>query len=272
MSDLLKSKLIYKNIWQIEGPANDLIYLVLGDQKAMLVDTGMGIGQLPAEIKKITSLPVTVINTHGHPDHAGGNSNFQQVWFPFKDLELMKVMCTTEFRRSDLLNFPQEDPARASELLAAFVNYREVRLLPYAEGSTFDLGGCELSAIEIPGHTPGSMGVYDSEKKILFAGDSLVCGQVWMYLEVSLPLQTYYNALVHLREKTPGLKLILTGHLPTLAEPDLLDDLILCAQEIMQKPGIGEPTTTFAGHGLLWNHGKGHIIYDPQRILNTTLI
>jgi hypothetical protein len=87
-----------------------------------------------------------------------------------------------------------------------------------------------------------------------------------MYLQPSLSLQTYHNALHHLREVTPGLKTIFTGHLPTLATPRLLDDLILCAQDILKNPGIGEETKTFAGQGLLWMHGDGKIIYDLNKV------
>ncbi len=266
MDEILQSKLIYDGIWQIEGPANDLMYLVLGKQKAMLVDTGMGIGNLANEVRKITSLPVSVINTHGHPDHAGGNPNFSQAWFPVKDLDIMRIMCTDEYRIMDVQNIMQGNNSEKAALISAMVKYKEIDLLPYQEGTTFDLGERKFSAVEIPGHTPGSMGLYNSNEQILFAGDSLVSGQVWMYLEHSLSLQTYYNALQHLQEGTPELKTIFTGHLPGPATPDLLDDLIQCAKEIIQQPGIGERVKTFAGQGFLWKHGKGQIIYDVEKI------
>ena len=61
----------------IIGPANDLMYLVTGSRGAMLVDTGMGIGDLAAQVRQLTDLPLVAVNTHGHPDHAGGNGNFR---------------------------------------------------------------------------------------------------------------------------------------------------------------------------------------------------
>lgn len=266
MNDLLKSELIYDGIWQITGPANDLMYLVTGTKKAMLVDTGMGVGDLRGVVKKISSLPLIVINTHGHPDHAGGNGNFDQAWLNPQDLEIMKVMCSDEYRSEDIHKASPANGSEISSLIHAMVSYKEIDLLPYQKGTRFDLGDRGFSAIEIPGHTPGSMGLYNSNEKILFAGDSIVYSPVWMYLNHSLSIQTYYDALLHLREGIPEIKTIFTGHLPTLATPDLLDDLILCAQEIIQNPGIGEVTKTFAGQGLLWIHGKGQIIYDPDKV------
>ena len=146
------------------------------------------------------------------------------------------------------------------------MKYKEIELLPYQNGTIFDLGGRVFTAIEIPGHTPGSMSLYNSKEKTLFAGDSIVSSHAWLYLDHSQSLQTYYESLVHLREVTDGVKTIFTGHLPTMASPDLLDDLILCAQDIIQNPGIGDETKTFAGQGLLWIHGKGQIIYDLKKV------
>ena len=57
MNDLLKSELIYDGIWQITGPANDLMYLVTGTKKAMLVDTGMGVGDLRGVVKRFLHYP-----------------------------------------------------------------------------------------------------------------------------------------------------------------------------------------------------------------------
>lgn len=266
MKDYLTCELIFDRVWQISGPANDLMYLVLGTEKAMLVDTGMGIGDLHKVVEAITSLPLIVVNTHGHPDHAGGNGNFEQAWLNPQDVELMKTMCSTEYRAEDInMFFPVDGPDFFS-LIHALVDYKEIDLIPYQEGTVFDLGGREFTAIELPGHTPGCMALYNADEKILFAGDSLVTSPVWMYLEPSLSLRTYYAALLHLREVTPGLNTIFTGHLPTLATPRLLEDLILCAQDILQNPGIGEETKTFAGQGLLWMHGDGKIIYDLKKV------
>ena len=69
--------------------------------KALLVDTGMGVGDLAALVRSLTPLPVIVVNTHGHPDHAGGNGGFDEFFLHPADEPIMKKMCTEEYRQND---------------------------------------------------------------------------------------------------------------------------------------------------------------------------
>ena len=57
------------------------IYLFLGEEKALLTDTGFGcFPDLKEKVKEITNLPLMVMNSHGHPDHCGGNASFGEVY------------------------------------------------------------------------------------------------------------------------------------------------------------------------------------------------
>ena len=62
------------HIWEPAGVASSLI---IGKKKALLIDTGYGYGDLKAVVESLTDLPVQVVNTHCHLDHAGGNYQFQ---------------------------------------------------------------------------------------------------------------------------------------------------------------------------------------------------
>ena len=261
------TKLVGEKIWSIDGPANDLMYLVLGAKKAMLVDTGMGIGDLSRVITGLTPLPVMVINTHGHPDHAGGNSNFDEVWLPEKDETIREVMCTEEFRRSDLKALLGQDNFELGDLLADLVRSKPYTIHYVQPGESFDLGERKFEILEIPGHTPGSICLLNAKEKILFSGDSIVATPVWLYLEHSLSLRTYHEALQVVAKKSSSFDTIFPGHQPTPLGKEHLLDLIACAEEILSKPGMGEPTKTFAGQGLSWIHGKGQIIYNPDNIM-----
>src|SRR5882672_7686676 len=55
-------------------------YLILGEKCALLFDTGLGIGKISAVVARLTPLPVTVINSHTHFDHVGGNAEFKEIW------------------------------------------------------------------------------------------------------------------------------------------------------------------------------------------------
>jgi hydroxyacylglutathione hydrolase len=264
MEDFFRAKLIADRIWSIDGLSNDLMYLVEGNEKAMLVDTGMGFGNLSSQVRQLTNLPLIVINTHGHPDHAGGNPNFDEVWFPKKDLTIMQAMCTDEYRLRDLKVFHGENPSQYQQLLSGMVSYKPVRLNFLSQDQVIDLGQRKFEVVEIPGHTPGSIGLINSNEKLFFTGDSIVQTPVWLYLKHSLPFKVYFESIQIIKKRKNEFETLFPGHNPTPLGIDLLDDLLHCAGEIWDQRGIGQLTKTFAGQGYLWKNGNASIIYDPD--------
>jgi glyoxylase-like metal-dependent hydrolase (beta-lactamase superfamily II) len=267
VKDFFTTKLIGERIWSIDGPANDLMYLVVGSQKAMLVDTGMGIGDLAGVVNDLTSLPVMVVNTHGHPDHAGGNSNFKEVWLPEKDEPIRSLMCSDEYRIGDLKAVLGENDHRFTHLSAGLISSQPIKAHHIQPGELIDLGDRQFEIIEIPGHTPGSICLLNSKEKLLFSGDSIVATPVWLYLKHSLPLTRYFEAIKQIEARRDSFDTIFPGHQPTPLFRQHLSDLVNCAEEILSQPGIGELTKTFAGEGLSWVHGAGHIIYNPDNVV-----
>ena len=72
-------KEIAPNTWCLNEMAVQS-FLVVGEERAALIDTGAGMGNLAKEVKEITDKPLYVLNTHGHVDHAGGNGQFPVVY------------------------------------------------------------------------------------------------------------------------------------------------------------------------------------------------
>lgn len=60
--------------------------LIVGKEKALLFDTGYGIGDLKQVVKSITELPIIVVNSHGHLDHMGGNYQFEETYIHEDDI------------------------------------------------------------------------------------------------------------------------------------------------------------------------------------------
>ena len=79
---------INDHIYQLKDPMGVLTTLIIGNEKALLIDTAYGIGNLKKEIENLTTLPLIVINSHGHMDHSGGNFQFDEVFIDKRDLEL----------------------------------------------------------------------------------------------------------------------------------------------------------------------------------------
>ena len=73
-----------RKTWLIDEYHAVQMFLIEGDEKAMLIDTGAGIGDLKAQVEKLTDKPLIVVNTHGHVDHTGGNMQFDEVWMDLK--------------------------------------------------------------------------------------------------------------------------------------------------------------------------------------------
>lgn len=146
--------------------------LIVGRHNALLVDTGSGLGDLSAVVGNLTGLPLTVVNTHGHQDHIGGNYQFDRVLLSKRDFVLARFNTglTVKERVLGLLP-PAEIPASFD--LAGYMGYGLENVEPLREGTTFDLGGERITAIPLPNHTPGSIGFLCLEKRVLLAGDSV---------------------------------------------------------------------------------------------------
>jgi len=266
IKSLLTPRKLLDGIWSIDGPANDLMYLITGTHRAMLVDTGMGLGDLAAIVHSLTDLPVTVINTHGHPDHAGGNGGFDEVWLDLQDEALMRVMTSDEFRLDDLRRLHDGTVDEYQRLVEELVPVQPYHIRPMHAGQVFDLGGRCFEVVPLPGHTLGSICLLNVDEKLLFSGDSIVATPVWMYQDYCTPLCKYLDSLRKILERESEFETIFPGHQPTPLDRNQLHELIACADEILANPGIGEPTKTFAGEGLLWVHGKGQIIYNLENL------
>lgn len=169
-------------------------YLVVGKKRAAFIDALQSEQpkSLVDQIREITDLPVDVLITHGHPDHAGA--------------EVKKMVGAEGFTLyMSMDDFPIAKHMFASWLTADMFN--DIR-----EGDVFDLGGVKLEAFRVAGHTPGSYAFLDRDNKRCFTGDAL---GVWMQLDHSLLLAVYERELRRFEKVlagVPDVKLY-NGHL-----------------------------------------------------------
>jgi glyoxylase-like metal-dependent hydrolase (beta-lactamase superfamily II) len=148
-------------------------YLILGDKRALLFDTGLGVGNISAVVSRLTPLPVTVINSHTHFDHIGGNAGFKEIWtrdLPFtrKNMRGQKNI----YSRDTLA------PERLCGPLPPGVDPKSYSIRPWIgthslhDGERLDLGGRVVEVIFTPGHTPDSLSLLDRKNGLLFTGDT----------------------------------------------------------------------------------------------------
>ncbi|MBQ9288607.1 MAG: MBL fold metallo-hydrolase [Clostridia bacterium] len=210
-------------------------YLVIGKEKACVIDTMNGYNDLYRAVRKLTDLPLVVVNTHGHPDHIFGNLYFEEEAFlPPADLPLAASFA--------------EDPefqAFAREKGRCMPPFRE--LLP---GSRIDLGGRTLEAHALPGHTPGSTLLLLKEDRILFTGDS-INHHLWLQLDGCLPVHACAEQLDRVLFLMDEADIILHGHAGSEDDISLMRCLRAGMQEICEgRTEEDTPYTWFGGTGL----------------------
>ena len=154
------------------------VFVVVGEQRALVIDAGLGIGDLKWLIEqRITDKPCTVALSHNHGDHMGGLPWFGRAFIHPLDMEQrdLRVAPTLEFRRS----FAAMIAAREHRHYA-YDPQAEIRpwpcepeLIPMEDGHRFELGGRTVTAYHCPGHTPGEMVFYDDLTRTLLAGDAM---------------------------------------------------------------------------------------------------
>jgi enterochelin esterase-like enzyme/glyoxylase-like metal-dependent hydrolase (beta-lactamase superfamily II) len=228
------TQVVADGVWHIQDSRDGVMYLVAGKERALLIDTGWGAGNLAAHIKALTPLPVLVVNTHGHRDHTSGNGQFAEVYIHTADLPLVQGSDAT--------------------------------LIPIYDGYVFDLGDRDVRVIGVPGHSPGSICLLDKEARILFSGDSPRPGAIWLHLETSLSVQEFARGLSRLATFADQFDVIAPAHGEPVPAGTLLDDLVSCAGRIVSGELVGEPHETRFGECFLAEHGDAGILYDADRV------
>ena len=216
---------IEKGIWAIYEPfqwQEVISYLIVGDNMALLFDTGNGIGNIKAVIKKITAMPVIVINSHSHFDHIGGNYQFDNIAsiatpFTIKNAKgSISARVKREVSAAALCRPLPEGITRDNHHIRPFHISRII-----SEGDIFDLGGRKLELLRTPGHTEDSVALLDRDAGFLWSGDSFYEGPVWLFFPET-DLYAYRQSMARLARLAPRLKAVFPAHNTPRADPALL--------------------------------------------------
>ncbi len=180
------------------------MYLMIGEKKALLFDTGFGFSGWKRLIAEVTALPLTVVCSHGHDDHVLGCFQFDSAYIAEDDYELCMSNDTVSQREKQIASRRKKTPNIDSVVdretyLRTTLKNCEFRFV--SDGDVFDLGGITLRVFPVPGHSRGSIALYCKEHKALFAGDAVMKNEDLVYshrLEISAPPQQYIRALSRL--------------------------------------------------------------------------
>ena len=218
-----KSMEILPGVHHIMDPLGVHMTLLAGSERALLFDTGYGVADVKAYIQSITSLPLTVILSHGHHDHALGAMWFDETLMLETDRDVFTEY-TGSRERERIIARAEMNPLQAEKYRNA-----EIPLPKSLRESGFDLGSLTAVPISVPGHTPGSLAILVPERELLLLGDSWN-PQTWIFFPEALPVETYAQSFKKLMTQPFSAALA-----PHAAEPLTCENLQRYAEGLTDK-------------------------------------
>lgn len=250
------------------------MYILVGEERALILDSGSGFCDLKEIISSITDLPYIVAITHGHPDHAGAIGQFDVVYMHPADiegaghityeqeLEYGEIMHNMNIGYKDVWGYSKDDVRK-------FTEWPEIK--PLYDGQVFDLGGREVTVYQAPGHSLGSCVFLDPKSRILFSGDAANSN-----VGTSIAVSTTLRYLLRLQKMRPEYDQIFTGHISYAGTIDVfsmkheaLDDVIEAFRSVLR--GDAElkeiPSHLFPEHSQIKAiYGSAQVGFDPEKL------
>lgn len=234
-------------------------HLIVGERQAILIDTGMGIANIRALVETLTDKPVTVVNSHAHWDHVGGNHLFDEIWIhPAEAHELPNGYPNARMRA-------WFQPTSLTGPLPGDVDLDTLDIKPSQatgmlhEGQVFDLGDRTLEVLHCPGHSPGGVVLLDRASGILFSTDVAYAGHLYAY--AGAWLQTYHASLSRLSGLAPDLRVLYPSH----NAPSISPSLIPRMKGLIARVIDGQPPDTVEGDVAVYDDGEIGVYLFPAR-------
>jgi glyoxylase-like metal-dependent hydrolase (beta-lactamase superfamily II) len=206
-------------------------YLIVGRDRALLFDTGMGISNIQAVVAGLTKLPVSVVNSHTHNDHVGDNWRFSDVYGMDTDFTRANARGSKEDAQAELA------PDEICGALPAGFDAKAYAIKPFHithwlhDGDKIDLGGRMLQVIGTPGHTPDSIALFDEKNGMLFTGDTYYAGPIYLY-RPETDLDAYVASVKKLAALGPRVRLLLPAHNVPVGDPAVLPKVVRAMQQV----------------------------------------
>jgi glyoxylase-like metal-dependent hydrolase (beta-lactamase superfamily II) len=222
-------------VFLVAEPGHVNSFLVVGEERSALVDSGLGIASIRAAVAALTDRPVVVVNTHHHFDHVGGNAEFGETAIhelgagplaePVPAAHLDEYMAFVRDLTANVAAYRELDE-RFFSFLSDETTPRPLpdgfdpaawaieppppgRLL--REGDEIDLGGRSLRVVHTPGHTPDSICLLDEREGILFGGDTINTGPIYAHMTDS-SLEAFTASTARLAEIAGAVRVVYVAH------------------------------------------------------------
>jgi hydroxyacylglutathione hydrolase len=221
---------INNNTWRIEDGGVRL-FLLAGEKKALLIDSGKNTPHAKEIAESITTLPIELLNTHADPDHISGNGSFESVYMSPDEEEYYRSRGGTG------------------------------TITPVQDNDILDLGNRPLKIISIPGHTPGSVAILDIHNRVLIGGDSVQDGNIFM-LKKHRNMSLYVESLKKLLHYEDEFDVIYPSHGTFPVYPEIIKNLIEGAEQIIKGTAEGKVVDMFGTLAMLYKFPYAGFLCD----------
>ncbi len=258
------------HLYRITDALEVCCYLVVGREKACLLDTCTGVGNLKACVESITKLPLTVVLSHGHMDHCGGAGWFRDVYLCNSEMPILEIHRDIAFRARffrDHLKLELEE--------GDFLEVPKEIFQDIPKNLELDLGGVTVKLLHALGHTPGMICPLIPEDRALIIGDA--CDDnVLLFDKFSSGVREYMQNLQNLKDLDSEYDHVYGNHGCFVFSKELLDNVLECCNLILTHKDAHIPTSTLGDHmyscwptgadGLRVDGKPGNVLYSDEKV------
>src|SRR6202041_1795111 len=218
-------------IYEPHQAEETISYLIVGEKRALLFDSGMGISDLKKVVAQLTKLRIILLNSHTHNDHVGDNWEFSRIYGMDTDFTRQNAQGSRLDAQAEIA------PGQICGVLPKGFDSRAYATRPWKitaythDGDRFDLGGRTVEVIATPGHTPDAISLLDRAHGLLFTGDTYYPAPIWLY-RPETNLDAYVASVKWLAGLAPQRKIVLGAHNVPAAAPSVLPKLVTAIQAV----------------------------------------
>lgn len=220
-------------------------YLLIGKTSALLIDTGLGIGNIKKEVEKLTELPVTVVTTHVHWDHIGGHGLFNDIYVHKDDAEWLKngIGIPLSVIKKSVMAEPFSKNLPAEFNIENYTIYTGQPAKILSDNDIIDIGLRKIRVIHTPGHSPGHICLFEEEKGYLYTGDLVYKGTLYAFYPSTDPI--LFKQSIDKISCLKGITKLLPAHNKLNVQVSLIDSIKNAFKDIEDKDMLKQGSGLF---------------------------
>jgi len=235
----------------------------------------LGLTNLKQITDELITLPVSVVNTHGHLDHISCNHQYDTVYLHPYDEDIFLQDSNMDYRLTLIKGLLQQAklpfwPLKLPGLKGMGYKYSHLpertNRKTLSDGIKIEMGKRTLEVVTTPGHSPGSICLLDIERRYIYTGDTCCAHSVLLNLDHSCQVETFRKSILKLKALLTRFDLNLPAHHERPLDHSWMDDYLGCTERILDMEPVDKSMTTMFGDALVMKHKRISISYTPDRL------